>query len=303
MGMWFGWVDYMLESAHELWFSVDKFLTYAQHVLDEQRKWEAFYKRWHKWASYVSLIKFHLTPESSHDTIVDIDKVIDLLCELLWSDIFETDKKKYVKAFDIYRSLIPFWDKIYRPNHKVARRRAIEVLSWDTCITLSENIHQTCTSVWIEINEVLELFDNFWCLLWEMSKNPSIIYISWYNDSISPHFSEKIQKLMDFLDYWEKSEVLASSQRNMKWTMRGDRLSELEISHWYDELGQKDIEVILLDFGMFLFKKWELDVLPQRNLIVWYLMNLARKISKRRYAEILNIIHLEEYNNQTQSRD
>lgn len=197
-------VDDILLSANELSFSIDKFLKYARHVLREQKKWEPFYKKWQKWAPHASLIKFHTQENNPTETTINIDEIIDLLCELLWSDIFETDKSRYKEVYELYTQLIPFWDKVYRPNHKIARRRAIEVLSWNSNTNISKTISQTRTSLWIEINEVLELFDNFWSLLQDVSQNPSVIYISWYDDSIKPQYSEKIQKLIDFLDFWEK---------------------------------------------------------------------------------------------------
>jgi hypothetical protein len=298
MPEWSEIVDEMLMSAHELWFSVDKFTTYAWHVLNEQRRGESFSKNWHKWAPYLSLIGYLTQVVKPTDTTINVDEVIDMLCEILGSDIFEIDKEKYIKLYNIYKNLIPFWDKVYRENHKIARKRAIEVISWTTDTIVSKKVSEATNSIWIEIKEVIELFDNFCSLLREMSQNPSVIYISWYQDSIKPQYTRKILNLMEYLEHWEKSEVQITSQRHMKWTTRGNKMSELEISDWYNNLTQENIETILLDFGMFLFKKWELEWLPQRDEIVWYLMDLARKISKNRYAEILNLIQLENYNNQ-----
>ena len=296
MWEWYLLVDDLLLSAHELSFSVDKFLKYSKHVLDELRRWVPFYTKWYKWAKHVSLIWFHTQEEIPTDTTVDVDTVIDMLCEILGSDIFDMSKENYVKAYDIYTQLIPFWDKVYREKHKIARRRAIEVLSGKTYIAPSQKVTQAKDSIWIEVHETLSLFENFCDLLKVLSQNPNELYIPGYEDSIKPQFTQQIQKLMDYIDRWEKSELQICSQRNMKWTTNGDRLDELEISDWYSQLNQKDPQEILLDFGIFLFKKWELDVLPQKKLIVSDLLSLARKISKRRHIEILQLILLEQNN-------
>ena len=289
-------IDTLLEWAHELSYSVNKFITYAQHVLNEQRKWEPFYINWYKWAAHASLVRFHLETDSPTDCTIDVDKVLDLLCELLWSDIFETDKNRYTQVYDIYSKLIPYWDKVYRQNHKIARKRAIQVLSWNIIDDIPKDIKKAKTVTCIEVDEALRLFDNFCSLLQEVSQNPNIIYISWYQNSIKPQYTQSIQQLVQFIEWWKKSEIRTQSERNIKWIVTSDRITEIDLWDWYEKILEKEIEHILLEFWMFLFKKWELESLPQRNEIIWDLLNLARKISKNRHVELLQLIHLEQYN-------
>lgn len=300
MRKWTEVIDTMLDSAHELSYSLDKFITYAEHVLKELEAWKAFSQNWYKGAWYALIIESHTKVRDSIDVTISIDKVIELLCDVLLSDILDTNKKKYTQVYELYLKLIKFGDEKHNKNHKLARKRAIELFSWKLEVRLAQKVRRVKNETVIDINSPFILFNNFFSLLWEISKNPSSIYVPGFEDSIKPQFTEQVDMLFNFIDSWEKSEIQSIDQRNLKWKVRDDTLTNTEISQWYDTLREWNIENIVLNFWMFLLKKWELETLPQKVSIVRNLLDLTRKISKNRHSELLGIIHLESYNNSRQ---
>lgn len=287
--------SWLIESAQELSVSLGKFITYCQHLSWEFENWQDFSENWWRATWYIAVLQEFTEIGNLENWKINLETVLSFLSYILLSDFFDENKSIFLRWFHSYQKLRKYSNVSDKEIYKSLRTKYAELMSGRLESTLSEEIQRAKASTSIEIDEVLEMFESFCCLLREVSNNPNSLYIPWFQEEISPSYTQKVDDFLYFLEYWEKNETHSSAEIQRIWKNRDDTLTFIDISDWYSELKEWSIEEMLLSFWMFLYKRWEFEWVATRDEIIKNLLKLARKTSKIRCREIVWIIEREKY--------
>ncbi len=102
-----------LQQVKDLNHSIQKFLTYCEHLQEELTIWEWYSDKQYKGYWYISIIQYELLGVSNK--VIGSEQVLDTLVLLLEEDFFDSDFNQYSNVYRMFRNILHYyqWEKNY----------------------------------------------------------------------------------------------------------------------------------------------------------------------------------------------